>query len=54
MRKIKIKDSIDEISQELFIKQKKYKKFSKKNCKLFFQKHNQKKKQKKNKSKGRN
>ena len=51
MRKRKIKDSIDEISQELLIKQTKKKKFSKKNCELFFQKHNQKKSKRKTKVK---
>ena len=46
MRKRKNKESIDEISQGLLIKQK--------NRKLFFQKQNQKIKKNKNKSKGRN
>ena len=40
MRKRKNKESINEISQELLIKQKKI--AVKKNCKLFFQKQNQK------------
>ena len=43
MRKRKNKESIDEISQGLLIKQKKQKKLQQKNHKLFFQK------QKKNK-----
>ena len=51
--KRKNKESIDEISQRLFIKQKQKKNCSRKNRKLFFQKQNQ-KKEKKNKSKGRN
>ena len=46
IRKIKNKDSIDEISQGLLIKQQQQKKCSKKNCKLFFQKQNQKNKTK--------
>ena len=54
MRKIKNKESIDEISQGLIIKQKKNENnCSKENHKLFFQKQNQ-TKQKKNKSKARN
>ena len=49
MRKRKNKESIDEVSQGLLIKQKNPKKLHQKNRKLFFQKQN-----KKNKSKGRN
>ena len=47
MRKRKNKESIDEISQWLLIKQKKNEKnCSKKKCKLFFQKQNQNNKRK--------
>ena len=53
MIKRKNKESIDEISQGLLIRQKTPKKLQQKNCKLLFQKENQ-IKQKKNKSKGRN
>ena len=56
MIKRKNKESIDEISHGLLIKQKNDKECSKKNCKLFFQKqkNKRKKKQRKNQSKGRN
>ena len=53
MRKRKIKDSIDEISQELLIKQTK-KKIQQKKLQIVLPETQPKKKQKKNKSKGRN
>ena len=53
MRKRKIKDSIDEISQELLIKQTK-KKIQQKKLRIVLPETQPKKKQKKNKSKGRN
>ena len=53
MRKRKIKDSIDEISQELLIKQTK-KKIQQKKLQIVLPETQPKKKQKKNKSKCRN
>ena len=54
MRKRKIKDSIDEISQELLIKQTKKTKIQQKKLQIVLPETQPKKKQKKNKSKGRN